>query len=213
MSIVDGRLCGSQEPELLRFLLSAGFSPGRVGEILAQLDREDVDSVDDLALLDLERCLTQVAAGKIRRALDSQERDLCAAESTASPMRDPSAEGVTPLAHAPSEEEPQWLADAAATLAAAGACPATPTRARPAAREEEVTPPAAPLKQAARRDPARRGVVRRVQYCTASGRMKVWCGCRLRRDCRPRSAADPRRSARDQAARDVHHQGGVAHAQ
>ena len=72
MSIVDGRLCGSQEHELLRFLLSAGIKPGRVGDLLALLDREDVDSVNDLALLDLERCFTQVTASKIRKALDNQ---------------------------------------------------------------------------------------------------------------------------------------------
>ena len=64
--------CGSQEHELLRFLLLAGINPGRVGDLLALLDREDVDSVNDLALLDLERCFTQVTASKIRKALDSQ---------------------------------------------------------------------------------------------------------------------------------------------
>ena len=100
MSIVDGRLCGLQEPELLRFLLSAGIKPGRVGDLLALLDREDVDDVNDLALLDLERCFTQVTAAKIRKALDSQE-------SMALPVCDPS----TP-AQASHEEEPKWLADA-----------------------------------------------------------------------------------------------------
>ena len=144
MSIVDGRLCGSQEPELLRFLLSAGISSGRVGDVLARLDREGVDNVDDLTLLDLERCLMQVAAGRIRKALDSQERDLC---------------------------------------------PATPTRAGPAAREDEVTPPAAPSKQAAGRDPVRRGVVRRVQFYPDEGVVRLQAATRLQ-------AAERRRSAK-----------------
>ena len=80
MSTVDGRLlCGSQEQELLLFLRSAGIRPGRIDELLKLLDGEDVDTVSDLALLHLERCLPQVTAHKIREALDNRERSLCAA--------------------------------------------------------------------------------------------------------------------------------------
>jgi hypothetical protein len=176
MSVVDGKLCGLQKEELLRFLLSEKFF---FGALLEQLDSEEVDGVEDLGLLDLERCFEQVTACKIRKALDSQEKGLYASESRASPAaRDPSAEAATPPAHAQNTEEPQWLADAAAMLAPAGACPASPTRARPAAREDEVTPPAAPSKQAARRDLARRGVVRRVQF-TDEGVVRPQAATRL----------------------------------
>jgi hypothetical protein len=87
MSVVDGKLCGLQKEELLRFLLSEKFF---FGALLEQLDSEEVDGVEDLGLLDLERCFEQVTACKIRKALDSQEKGLYASESRASPAaRDP----------------------------------------------------------------------------------------------------------------------------
>ena len=201
---VDGKLCGSQRRELLRaWLLShADICCERVDELLDQLGEEEVDCVDDLELLDLECCLKQVTARKIRRALAKRESGCCAAEGVVSPVRssgplaytcaalayalaeesappplppsrgppsvvrrlsevltslDKSEEEAAVAAEAAeaaealeestrppalSEEEPQWLADAAVALSAAKASnsssPATPTRVRPAAREEEL---------------------------------------------------------------------------
>ena len=84
---VDGKLCGSQRRELLRaWLLShADISCERVDELLDQLGEEEGDCVDDLELLDLECCLKQVTARKIRRALAKRESGCCAAEGAVSP--------------------------------------------------------------------------------------------------------------------------------
>ena len=61
----------SHERELLRaWLLShADIHCERVDGLLDRLGAEEVDCIDDLELLDLECCLKQVTARKIRRAL------------------------------------------------------------------------------------------------------------------------------------------------
>ena len=94
MANIDVKWHGSHKRELLRaWLLShAGINGGRVDELLDQLDEEEVDCVDDLELLDLECCLKQVTARKIRRALAKRESGCCAAESVVSPVRGPAGD-------------------------------------------------------------------------------------------------------------------------
>ena len=89
MADIDGKLYGSHKRELLRaWLLShADINCGRVDDLLDQLGEEEVDCVDDLELLDLECCLKQVTARKIRRALAKRERGCCPAEGVVSPVR------------------------------------------------------------------------------------------------------------------------------
>ena len=136
---IDGKLC---EPELREWLLSsADISLKRVDGLLELLDDNDVDTVKDLARLATMTCfdtiLKPVTASKVREALASREG------STALPVRDLPAERGTRLDEGASP-------------------PATPTR--EPARDDEVTPPTAPLKPAIRRSGSEAEARRRVLF-------------------------------------------------
>jgi len=135
----------SHERELLRaWLLShADIHCERVDGLLDRLDAEEVDCIDDLELLDLECCLKQVTARKIRRALARRASKY--------------SEERTPPPLPPSQRGPAfWLSEVSevAELAEAGAGAAVAVEAAVAAEEAEAaeaadehadeTPPAAP---------------------------------------------------------------------
>ena len=113
--------------ELREWLLDvAGISETRVGRLLNVLDDEEVDNLADLRMLagmtggPFDTRLAALSAAKIRRAFDAEEM------SSSSPCLVPA-----------SEEEPQWLSDAAACLAS------TPSRGAQL-DDTQHTPPAAP---------------------------------------------------------------------